>query len=290
MLCPQDGSDGKWFLLTFIQNNQMLLIILYLVIGFLGSFTVAFIGSGGSLIILSGLTFIFLCIFPHDPALKIAIGTGISTFPVICIAVLISQFKQGYRGSLRYILMLLPCILIGAFIGPHITMHLPSSILHPVIGVLLGLFALYKIFFRKQEEREQTSIAPVNLKVAFITISVGFLSAVISTASGIAIGVFMLPCLGSYMPYRQAISTNIWIAFPSAVIGMLTYAFFSGGMAIDDRWHLGYIYLPALFCIIIATILGVVAGGMLTTKVSTDWIKKLFYIYIFIAGAMIGFS
>ena len=126
-------------MLAFIQNSPISLIILYLVIGFLGSFVVAFIGSGGSLVILSGLTFIFLHILPQNLALKFAIGTGISAFPIICIAVLISQFKQGYRGSLRYCLLLLPCTLIGAFIGPHITMRLPSTILHPAIGVILHL-------------------------------------------------------------------------------------------------------------------------------------------------------
>ncbi|MCP3680683.1 MAG: sulfite exporter TauE/SafE family protein [Gammaproteobacteria bacterium] len=276
-------------MLSVIGHYPVILLFVYLLIGLLSSFIVTLIGGGGSLIILSGLSFIFLHIFPADIALKLAIGTGIATFPVIAIAAYITLARIGHQKSSRYFIIILPAVLIGAFIGPHIAIGLSSALLHPCIGILLGLLAAYKLFWPGSKNAALEQERPLTLRLGVITFLVALLASVLSIASSISISIFLIPYLSNYVPYRRAVSTNIAAAIPADIIGALIYAVFSGHLShIGTNWHIGYIYLPAFICIAMMAIVGSVIGGKLTVKLSTERIKKAFYIYVLISGIVIG--
>ncbi len=274
---------------SVVGHYPVILLIAYLIIGLLSSFIVTLIGGGGSLIILSGLSFIFLHIFPADVALKLAIGTGIATFPVIAIAAYVTLARIGHQKSFNYFIVMLPAVLIGAFIGPHITIGLPSAVLHLCIGILLGLLAAYKLFWPGSKTTILEQERPLTLWLGVVTFFVALLASVLSIASSISISIFMIPFLSNYVPYRQAVSTNIAAALPADIIGALIYAIFSDHLGhIGSNWHIGYIYLPAFICIAIMAVVGSIIGGKLTVKLSTERIKKAFYIYVLISGIIIG--
>lgn len=273
-------------MLAIIDNYPIIMILLYLVIGFIAGFLPVFVGGGGVFLILPSLTFILMHVVPKSVALKLAIGTSLASIIVMSSAGVITLIRLGHKPDLRYCLVLLPFLIVGGLIGPHITMLLPVKILHFCIGATLILFALYKQFL-VHKTNELSTVVPLNPKILMLVCSLALLAGVVCNATGVPTSVFLISSLIYYMPYRVAVNTNMILAIPSAVVGTCAYAFFSGHVDIGTPWHIGYVYLPAFICFFITIIIGANVGGRLVSKVSTKVVQRIFYIYLIIAGVLL---
>ncbi|MEM9243911.1 MAG: sulfite exporter TauE/SafE family protein [Pseudomonadota bacterium] len=276
-------------MLGFLLQHPICLIILYLVIGFFGSMIVVLIGGGISLITLPFLSMIFYYIFPANIALKMAISTTIAVMAVLALMSLITFIRMGFHPDYRYFVILLPFMLIGSIVGPHITVMLSVTLLHLVIGMLLILLSVYNFFLISfKTQINEINDFPAMTCFLMVKNSLAMLvSSILSSTSGTAVGIWLIPRLTKCLPHRKAISTSMFLGLLNALVGSTVYTLHGQHLPIKSNWHLGYIYLPPVIAIAIAAVPGIRIGKKLIKMFSTVWVKRIFYVYVLISGIVI---
>ncbi|MEM9243372.1 MAG: sulfite exporter TauE/SafE family protein [Pseudomonadota bacterium] len=272
----------------FFEQYSILLMICYLLIGVFGALITVFIGNGLSLITLPALTFIFMHVFPHAIALKIAIATTMSAITVIGLMITIQYICLGYVPHRSYSLIVLLFGTAGSAIGSHIAMLLPPRWVHIYVGVLLSAIAGYHLVFNKGIIHLNTETKMITMRIFAVVGIMTFIAMIISSASGIASGILLIPILNRYLPYRQAINTSM---FATTLPGLIvcTFVYIYHGQQLSIHANLGYIYLPSFISIIIAAMITIIVVKPFVPKFSIVRAKKFFYLCVLITGMIMIF-
>jgi uncharacterized membrane protein YfcA len=80
---------------------------------------------------------------------------------------------------------------------------------------------------------------------------------------------------------HEAIGTAAAIGFPIAIAGSIGYIANGWGEAHLPAWSLGYVYLPALFWLVIASMLMAPVGARLAHRTSTAKLRTVFAILLY---------
>jgi uncharacterized membrane protein YfcA len=86
-------------------------------------------------------------------------------------------------------------------------------------------------------------------------------------------------------PLHRAIGTSAAIGFPIAVSSALGYVLHGLGEATIPTLSLGYVYLPALVCIVSASVLTAPLGVRLAHRLPVRRLKRIFAVFLIIVGA-----
>lgn len=259
-----------------------MIYLVYLLIGAVGGLVIGCIGSGSSLIILPFLSLILSHIYPIDIAIKLSVATCLSTLVVGSFFGAKTYIKnKEYDKNL--VTICLPSIVLGSIVSSLISSHLPGQVIKYYISILLILISLYKLYqllFRKNNK-----LITKQINRPYIII-VSFISCVCSGLAGVALGILIIPLLSSYSDHRKIVGTNLILGVPYSVISTFSYFILSKNS--DLNLHiphtLGYIYLPAFFCIAITMAIFPTLGKKISYKISIHKLQMIFYSYLFIAG------
>jgi uncharacterized membrane protein YfcA len=85
---------------------------------------------------------------------------------------------------------------------------------------------------------------------------------------------------------QQAIGTAAAVGFPIAVAGAIGYII--SGMAQSQplpKYSLGYVYLPALAWVVLASMLTAPLGAKVTHIMQTATLRKIFVVLLYLLGA-----
>jgi len=82
--------------------------------------------------------------------------------------------------------------------------------------------------------------------------------------------------LWRHIDIKTAIGTSAAVGLPIALAGSSGYLVAGWGVAIEQEWVLGYIYLPAVIAISIASSLTAPLGARAAHALPTGLLKKLF--------------
>ena len=233
----------------------------------LGGLLLGLLGTGSSLVVLPALSLIFPYLLKTPIAIKMAVGTCMATIAVGAIA---AAFSYGKEEQASHPLLLMSCsmYLLGAFLGPWITHGLPVKALHIYIGIILlinGLYVLFNTFHHQETEALKAYSVPEVLGVSFIV-------ALLSSASGVASGLFMIPYLARFIPYRQAVVTAVVGAAFYATVGALSYVFMGAthpSLLPPHSW--GYVYWPAFLIMAVSIAIFSPLGVWLSKKIEILW-------------------
>lgn len=257
---------------------------IYLLTGAFVGFAAGLLGIGGGLIIVPVLATALTYFIDSTHVVHIAIATSLATIFVTSIS---SAYAHHKHGAVRWDIfkMLAFGVLAGAFIGGWLSQFVASQTLSIMFGVLELLIALNMLLAMKPNPSRELPGFVGNTAAGTV---IGNLSSIV----GIGGGTLTTPYLvWNNISMHQAIATSTAVSLPVALAGTVGYIL--AGMQTTDlpAYTTGYIYWPAFFGIILASIFTAPIGAKFSHKLPVKILKRGFGVFLLLlAVKMLFFS
>jgi uncharacterized membrane protein YfcA len=252
--------------------------LLLLVFGGLAGVLAGLLGIGGGIIIVPVLAQVFI----HqgvatEVLMHVAIGTSLATIVITSISSIRAHQRRG-AIDWQVVRRITPGIIVGGLAGAGIATLLPGDVLRMVFAVFLLVVAL---------RMAQGGAVPAHRRLPGTAGMFGAGGALgpVSTLMGVGGGTMSVPFLTwCNVPVRHAVATSAAIGLPIALTGAVSYAATGWGQADLPAWSIGYINLPALVGIVVASILAAPLGAALAHRIDPTLLKRLFAVFLAIMG------
>jgi uncharacterized membrane protein YfcA len=253
-------------------------ILMYLVVGAIAGLLAGLLGVGGGLIIVPMLVFCFTRQdVPEATMMHLALGTSMASIVFTSVS---SFWAHHRRGAVRWevVRRIVLGILAGTMAGTYVAARLPTGYLKGFFAVFLCYVATQMVLDRKPKPSRELPGWQGMFGVGGV---IGFVSSLVGVGGGVLSVPFLLWC---NVPLRKAIGTSAAIGFPIAVFGSLGYI--ANGLGTTDLppHSVGYVYLPALACIVSASVLLAPLGVRLAHRLPVTKLKRVFAALLIVVG------
>ena len=252
------------------------LIVELLVLGLATGFLAGLLGIGGGMLMVPFLTIILgQRGVPAHLAVKMAIATSMAT---ILFTSLSSVRAHHRRGAVRWPLVrgMAPGIVLGGLLaGAGAFALLKGQVLAAVFGLFVSFSATQMLRNKKPApSRQMPGLAGQTAAGS----GIGFVSGLVGAGGGFVSVPFMTWC---NVPIHQAVATSAALGFPIALANTVGY--------IIGGWHLpavvpgafGYLYLPALGVIALASVSMAPLGARAAHAMDVAQLKKAFAVLLY---------
>ncbi len=258
------------------------LILILLLMGMGGGFAAGLLGVGGGMVLVPFVTMIFTARhFPPHVVVHMAIATSLAT---ILFTSLSSVRAHHLHGAVRWpiVRLLAPGIVLGSFIGPWIGKQLNTGVLALVFGLFVAFSATQMILNKKPSAARELPPAPGMFAVGGL---IGTVSGLVGAGGGFLSVPFMSWC---NVKIHNAVATSAALGFPIALSGTLSNMVFGWNEPDLPAWSLGYIYLPALLVIAVASVTMAPVGARAAHRMPVLKLKRIFAMVLYcLAGYML---
>ncbi|MFT5588078.1 MAG: putative membrane protein YfcA [Bradyrhizobium sp.] len=257
------------------------LIIAFLFLGSAVGCAAGLLGIGGGMLLVPFMTALLTYQgFPKELIIHVAIATSLATIMFTSVSSVVAHHR---RGAVRWdiVRLLAPGILIGSWIGPWIGQQMNSSSLALFFAVFVTFSATQMLFDKKPAG---TRGLPGNVGMFSAGGGIGVLAGLVGAGGGFISVPFMTWC---QVKIHNAVATSAALGFPIALAGTMSNIYF--GLSIPDlpSGSLGYIYLPALLVISMASVVTAPLGAKAAHALPVKTLKKIFAVMLFaLAGYM----
>jgi len=247
----------------------------YLGTGAIAGFFAGLFGIGGGAIIVPLLALLFEAQgLPKTHLLHLAVGTAMATILFTSIA---SARAHAKRGAIRWDLAfkMTPGVLAGGVVGSWVTGLVPVAVFAALFAAVICMAGTSMLLdLKPKPSRRAPGLA--GMSAAGFTISA--LSAFAAVGGAFLTVPFMLWC---NVPLLTAIGTASAIGFPIALSG--TIGFIATGLheAALPPWSLGFVFLPALAVVVVASMLTAPLGAATAHRLPTRWLKRISALLLF---------
>ena len=253
-----------------------LLVVELLALGTFTGFLAGLLGIGGGMLMVPFLTWI-LSARGVDPgmAVKMAIATSMAT---ILFTSLSSVRAHHARGAVRWDLLrtLAPGIVAGGLLsGAGLFAVLKGQGLALIFALFIGFSATQMWLDRKPKPTRQM---PGLAGQTAVGGGIGLVSGLVGAGGAFLSVPFMTWC---NVPIRQAVGTSAALGFPIALANTAGYLIAGRSVAPALPGALGYLYLPALLIIAVASVAMAPVGARVAHGSDTAKLKRLFAILLF---------
>lgn len=254
------------------------LVVELLILGACTGFVAGLLGVGGGMLLVPFITLLLSSKdMPPQHILKMAIATSLAT---ICFTSIASVRAHHQRGAVLWpvALKLAPGIVIGSLIGAQVAKALPSAALAILFAVFVGFSAVQMLIDRKPKPSRQLPGTPGMLAAGG---AIGLLASLVGAGGAFVSVPFMTWC---NVKIHNAVATSAALGFPIAVAGTVGYVI--AGWSLHDMppGTLGFIYLPALVTISIASVITAPFGARAAHAMDVRQLKRVF------AGLLFGLA
>ncbi|WP_035054475.1 sulfite exporter TauE/SafE family protein [Andreprevotia chitinilytica] len=245
-------------------------ILACVAVGCVAGFLAGLLGVGGGLVIVPALLFVFQQIGVAPAHMQhLALGTSLATI----VFTSISSLKAHHgRGAVRWSVFraITPGIVIGTFVGAQLAGLLSTNALQWFFIIFAYTVAAQMLLDAKPKPNRQ-------LPGVVGTSAMGGVIGVVSSWVGIGGGSLSVPFLVWHnVPVKEAIGTSAAIGLPIALAGGLGYVVSGWGVAGLPAGSAGYVFLPALTGIVIASFPFAKLGAAAAHKLPVPVLKKCF--------------
>ncbi|MDB5752230.1 MAG: hypothetical protein JWP65_2651 [Ramlibacter sp.] len=256
-----------------------LLILELAALGLCTGFLAGLLGIGGGMVMTPFLVMILTARdHPDEYILKMAVATSLAT---ICFTSLSSVWAHHRRGAVLWpvVRMLAPGILVGALLGAQVAVALPAKVLGVLFALFVG-FSATQMFLNRRPEPSRTLPGPVGTFGAGTVI--GALSSIVGAGGGFISVPFMSWC---NVKIHEAVATSAALGFPIALFGTLGYVWAGQGLTQMPPGSFGYLYLPGLVVISLASVTMAPLGARTAHRMDVRPLKKLFAMLLYALAA-----
>ena len=245
-------------------------VMAYLALGAFTGFFAGMLGIGGGLVMVPALTMMFAAQgFSATEVLHLALGTSMATILFTSLSSLRAHHQHG-AVLWPVVLKITPGILLGTLAGTMFAAQVPSK-------PLAVFFALFVVFVAIQMIANLKPKAARELPGSFGVVSVGLGIGAISSLVAIGGGALTVPFLTwCNVRVQNAIGTSAAVGFPIAFGGSLGFIFNGWDHVGLPANSLGFVYLPALLWLIVASMLTAPIGARLAHRLPVATLKRVF--------------
>jgi uncharacterized protein len=262
---------------------EPLLIAELAALGLCTGFLAGLLGIGGGMIMVPFITAILSArgVAP-DLSVKMAIATSMATIVFTSVS---SVRAHHRRGAVRWDIVrgLAPGIVVGAALASlGVFALLKGASLALVFAAFVSFSATQMLIDRKP--KPSRGLPGVGGQAAAGT-AIGFLSGLVGAGGGFVSVPFMTWC---NVAIHSAVATSAALGFPIALANALGYVISGQGVAGLPPGSAGYIFLPALAVIAVASVLMAPLGVKAAHAMPVKALKRVFAgILYLLAGYML---
>lgn len=249
---------------------------LYLALGAFAGWLAGLLGVGGGLIIVPVLVWLFGSHgISHDVSMHLALGTSLATIVFTSVA---SVRTHHAHGAVDWHLLrrIIPGVMLGTLLGSVVAAQISGYALQ-LFFVAFLLFVAVQMWFEIRPKPHYSLPGLAGLSAA------GGVIGLVSSLVGIGGGTLSVPFqLWCNVDARRAIGTSAAIGVPIAIAGMAGYVLNGWGARGLPPGSLGYVYLPALGGIVLASVLTAAWGARMAHRLPVKTLKKGFALLLFV--------
>jgi uncharacterized membrane protein YfcA len=268
-------------LAEIIPKAQMDLVLIagLLALGAVVGLAAGLLGIGGGMLLVPFMTMLLTAKhFPPQHIIHVAIATSLGTIMFTSVS---SVRAHHARGAVLWpvVKLLAPGILIGSWIGPWIGAQMNSAVLATAFALFIAFSATQMQSNRKPAAHRELPGAPGMFAAGGV---IGTLAGLVGAGGGFASVPFMTWC---NVKIHNAVATSAALGFPIALAGTLSNIYF--GMRVPDlpAGTLGYVYLPALLVISLASVTTAPLGAKIAHSMPVQLLKKVFAVVLYTLAA-----
>ncbi|HVK95197.1 MAG TPA: sulfite exporter TauE/SafE family protein [Noviherbaspirillum sp.] len=255
------------------------LVATLLAMGAAVGFAAGLLGIGGGMLLVPFMTMILTAkAFPGEHIVHMAIATSLATIMFTSLSSVRAHHKRG--AVLWHVVKLFtPGILVGSWIGPWIGAQMNASALALFFAVFVAFSATQMLLDKKPSASRELPKAPGMFGAGGV---IGTLSGLVGAGGGFVSVPFMTWC---NVKIHNAVATSAALGFPIALAGTLSNIYF--GMRVPDlpTGALGYIYLPALLVVSLASVTTAPFGARAAHALPVKILKKVFALMLYALAA-----
>ena len=254
-------------------------LALYLAFGAVAGVLAGLLGLGGGVVIVPMLNYAFA--MQGLPADKIQLMAVATSMACILFTSISSVHAHHKRDSVNWSAWraITPGILLGTFVGTWIAVLIPQVWLR-------GFFIVFLFYVAIQMLRPLKVSSGRGMPGKGVFAGAGAVIGFISSLVGIGGGTMSLPFLSwATLDFRTCIGTSAAIGFPIALAGTLGYVVNGWNVEGLPAHTIGYIYLPALLGIVVASMLFATVGARLAHKLPIPLLRRIFAVFILVVAA-----
>jgi uncharacterized membrane protein YfcA len=254
----------------------------YVALGLFSGFVAGLLGVGGGAVMVPILTMLFAAQgFPQSEVLHLALGTSMAT--IIFTSISSTRAHHAHGAVLWPVVRgIAPGIVVGTLAAAQFAVRVPTR----PLAMFFCAFILYvavqmMLNIKPKPSRELPGFA--GLTGAGLII--GGVSAMVAIGGGSLSVPFMTWC---NVQVQKAIATSAAIGFPIAVAGTVGYLIGGYGHPGLPSGSVGFIFLPALGAMLVASVLTAPMGARLAHRLPVPTLKKAFAgLLVVLAGKML---
>ncbi|MCC6610441.1 MAG: sulfite exporter TauE/SafE family protein [Burkholderiales bacterium] len=244
--------------------------------GALMGFFAGMLGIGGGALVVPLVTIVMRAQgLPHEHILHLAVATAMAAMIFTSSS---SLRAHAARGAVRWDIWLriTPGILVGGVIGALIAGTLPTRWFALIFTGFVYYAATAMLLDIKPKASRQL---PGTAGMFAAGTGISALSALVAIGGAMMSIPFMLFC---NVPMLHAIGTAAAIGFPIAVSGTVGYVLSGWNAAGLPPYTLGYVYLPALAGIVVASVLTAPLGAAIAHRAPVKRLRQAFAVLFYV--------
>lgn len=241
------------------------------------------LGVGGGIVIVPVLVYLFAAAgFPADALMQFALATSLAS---ILFTGLSSVRAHHARGAVRWELVRILAVplMLGSLAGAALADLLGSVWLMRLFGVFALLLGVRMVLERSAASDAIDAPEPV-LPVAR-TVLAGGVIGVASAIFGIGGGSLTVPYLqAAGVRMQKAVATSAACGVPIAIAGSLGYILTGSQRPDLPPWSFGYVHLPSLLALVLASVPMAVLGARLAHRLPAALLRWIFALLLLAVG------
>ncbi len=251
-------------------------ILLFLLLGCFVGFMAGLLGIGGGGIMVPVLSSIFLLQgIPVENVVHLALGTSMASI----IATSISSLRAHHSKAAviwSIVRSMAPGIVVGTFVATLFVSHISSMYLAIFFSMFMAYVAI-QMFINKTPKSNRKGSNNTELLIAGS--GIGAISAFVSIGGGSLTVPYLIR---QNVDIKKAIGTSAAIGLPISIAGTLGYVINGWESYSMASYTLGYVFLPAVLLISLASFVTAPYGAKLAHKLNTSTLKKVFAVLLII--------
>ena len=256
----------------------LLLASTLLFAGAMAGLTAGLFGNGGGFVVVPALLFVFSFLgYQDDGLIYVAVGTSLATIVVSSFRAALTHHKLGSldREVLR---TWAPWLTIGVAVGVYLASQTDAKGLTLVFAGGVGFYSIYFLFPTMLDNYSFERLPSGLSRASFATVLGGF-SALLGIGGGTPTVITMTLCGRSIV---QAVGTATGVGFIIGLAGCLGFCMIGlmQSMSVGPPGSLGFVNLPALLAISLASLITAPMGAKLAHDLEQIVLKRMFGIYL----------